>query len=361
MRADPSAEPVTVGRFILAGILTAILTLMGSAPYLERYLEASRSSSAAEPMATEPVGGTRQMAIEFTAGKRVEDQARFMRPENVDRLESLLADFESSSGDEIGVVTIPNLGGRSIEDVSIELAMRWGLGRRGEDRGVMLLLAREDRELRIEVGYGLEAKLTDAQCHRIIQNELVPRLKADDPDGAVSAGVEAIIRTVAPEYRFPMGWNSALGMRGGSGDWSRPEPASAVKDEPAAGEIAGETAQDVAAGAARKLIVFWLLLPFLWFEGWIVCIRKKPWWLLLVPMVIALYALQDIPMALLATFASVMGMLAMYRIYDMSIPINGGGGGFGWSGSYSSGSTGRSSSSSGGGGSFGGGGASGRW
>src|SRR5207248_6577093 len=79
-----------------------------------------------------------------------------------------------------------------VEDYSIDLARSWGVGQKGKDNGVLLLIAYDDHKLRIEVGRGLEGTLTDLQSGRIIREELTPRLRAGDVGGAIEAGTTAI-------------------------------------------------------------------------------------------------------------------------------------------------------------------------
>ena len=77
---------------------------------------------------------------------------------------------------------------------------RWQIGRKGHDDGAILFLFMQDHKVRIEVGYGLESSLTDANSHQIIQDDIVPRMRAGDIDGAVSGGVAAMIKTISPSY-----------------------------------------------------------------------------------------------------------------------------------------------------------------
>ena len=96
--------------------------------------------------------------------------------------------------------------GQSTGDVPLETwtgqtADRWKIGRHGHDDGAVLFLFMQDHKVRIEVGYGLESALPDADAHRIIADDIVPRMKAGDTDGAVSSGVAAMLTTIAPSYK----------------------------------------------------------------------------------------------------------------------------------------------------------------
>lgn len=108
-------------------------------------------------------------------------------------LEAKLGDFERTSTNEITVVTIPNLGGDTIENFAVKLFEEWGIGKRKEDNGLLLLIAKEDRQMRIEVGYGLEGVLTDAQTSSIIRNILVPAFQQTNYSAGITDAVEKII------------------------------------------------------------------------------------------------------------------------------------------------------------------------
>jgi len=106
----------------------------------------------------------------------------------------------ASTGAQVAVAVIPSLGTDSIEEAALEIFRTWGIGSRSKNNGVLLLIAKEDRKLRIEVGYGLEGAITDAMAGRIIRDIIAPRFKQDDYDGGVLDGFNAIITLVAEEY-----------------------------------------------------------------------------------------------------------------------------------------------------------------
>ena len=118
-----------------------------------------------------------------------------------EKLETRLEAFERETSNQLVVVTVPALEGQPIEDFSIKLAEKWKIGTKEHDNGVILLFSKEDRAMRIEVGYGLEGVLPDALAKRIIENEIVPRFKEGDFDGGVDRGVDAIILAARGEYR----------------------------------------------------------------------------------------------------------------------------------------------------------------
>ena len=99
------------------------------------------------------------------------------------------------------VAIFSSLAGESLEDVSIRLAEQWKLGRRGRDNGVLLVVFLKEHKLRIEVGYGLEARLTDAAAASIIRNDIAPRFREGRYTAGLDAGLTAIFQAVAGEYR----------------------------------------------------------------------------------------------------------------------------------------------------------------
>jgi uncharacterized protein len=120
-----------------------------------------------------------------------------------DRLERRAAAEERRSSNQVAVAIFPSLEGESLEDFSIRLAQQWRIGQKGLDNGVILLVFVNDRKLRIEVGYGLEGRLTDAQASSIIRNEITPRFREQRYAAGIEAGLDAIYRTIAGEYKAP--------------------------------------------------------------------------------------------------------------------------------------------------------------
>ena len=123
---------------------------------------------------------------------RVVDLADLLAPVTEATLTERLAAHEDSTTNQIAVLTIPSLGGAVLEEYATEVFRTWGLGTEEANNGVLLLVARDDREIRIEVGYGLEGSVTDARAGRIIRNEMTPRFRDGDFDGGVLAAVEAL-------------------------------------------------------------------------------------------------------------------------------------------------------------------------
>ncbi len=130
---------------------------------------------------------------------RIVDEADMIPPDEEQRLDQKLQELEKATGDQVAVLTVQSLEGDPLEDYSMRVAQTWKLGEKGKDNGVLLLIAKDNRKLRIEVGYGLEPQLTDAQAGRIIRNVITPRFKAGDFGGGVEAGVDAIAGTLRGE------------------------------------------------------------------------------------------------------------------------------------------------------------------
>jgi uncharacterized protein len=131
----------------------------------------------------------------------VNDYANILSPGAAQELETRLADFERSDSTQIVVLTIPTLAGENLEEYAIKVAESWKVGMKGLDNGAILLIAKQERKIRIEVGRGLEGKLTDLVSGRIIRGDIAPRFKAGDIDGGVIAGVAAIMAVVKGEYQ----------------------------------------------------------------------------------------------------------------------------------------------------------------
>lgn len=114
-------------------------------------------------------------------------------------LEAQLAAFEQKKGAQVAVLLVPTIQPESIEQFGIRLAETWKIGRKGIDDGVILIIAKEDRQLRIEVGYGLEGALNDATAKRIVSEIITPPLREGNFHAGVAAGVDAIISVIDGE------------------------------------------------------------------------------------------------------------------------------------------------------------------
>lgn len=131
----------------------------------------------------------------------VNDYAGMLSPQVRQELEARLSAFERSDSTQIVVLTIPTLAGETLEDFSIKVAEAWRIGQKGVDNGAILLIAKQERKIRIEVGRGLEGKLTDLVSGRIIRGDMAPRFKTGDIGGGIAAGVTSIMAVVKGEYK----------------------------------------------------------------------------------------------------------------------------------------------------------------
>jgi uncharacterized protein len=127
---------------------------------------------------------------------RVVDNAEILSPATRTKLAADLKAHEDRSTNQVAVLTVKSLDGESVEDFAVRVFEAWKLGQKGKDNGVLVLVAPNDRRVRIEVGYGLEGTLTDAAAARIIRDRMTPRFKENDFDGGVAQGVAAIVGTL---------------------------------------------------------------------------------------------------------------------------------------------------------------------
>ena len=135
---------------------------------------------------------------------RVVDEANILDAATRQSLTDKAAAVEAKSGDQIVVVTLKSLQGTSIEDYGYQLGRHWGIGEKTRNNGALLIVAPNERKVRIEVGYGLEGALTDAVTRLIIANAILPRFRANDFAGGIVRGVDDIIQVVsgdAEEYK----------------------------------------------------------------------------------------------------------------------------------------------------------------
>jgi len=136
--------------------------------------------------------------------RRVTDLTSTLNVEQIQLLESRLAALEAQNGAQLAVLIVPTTQPEGIEQFGIRVAEAWRLGRKGVDDGALLLIARDDHALRIEVGYGLEGVLNDATAHRIIDELIVPRFKRGEFSQGIEAGLSAMIQVVSGEPLPPV-------------------------------------------------------------------------------------------------------------------------------------------------------------
>jgi len=258
----------------------------------------------------------------------VTDLANLLTPAEEQALEARLAQFERETSHQLAVLTVPTLEGEPIESFSLRVAEKWRLGQRGLDNGMLLVVASQDRQARVEVGYGLEGVVPDAIANRVIEDVLVPRFHKGDYAGGIEGASDALMQAargeVIPAERRP---SAQLRARG------EVDPLPTVFF---VALLASFLASPFRRGARRPLgalvgggvsgLIVYLLLASLTWAGLA---------------------------ALLGAFMGAAGGLGGGRRGGFGVPGGFGGGGFG--GGFGGGGFG------GGGGGFGGGGASGRW
>ena len=124
---------------------------------------------------------------------RVVDDAQLLTPQQEQALTGKLAALEQQTGDQLVVVTLPSLQDQEIEDFGYQLGRHWGIGQKENDGGALLIVAPNERKVRIEVGYGLEGVLTDAYSSLIIRNDILPAFRQGDYAAGIIAGTDAVI------------------------------------------------------------------------------------------------------------------------------------------------------------------------
>lgn len=138
-------------------------------------------------------------------GQRVHDDAKILQASTIDNLEKELKTFEDSTSNQIAVLIISSLEGEVMEEYSLKVAEKWRLGTKLKDNGVLFVVAVDDHEMRIEVGQGLQGKLTDALCSRIIRNDVAPAFRRNAYDEGVSTAIHLIIKSIRGEYTADAG------------------------------------------------------------------------------------------------------------------------------------------------------------
>ncbi|OYU89687.1 MAG: hypothetical protein CFE29_11525 [Bradyrhizobiaceae bacterium PARB1] len=264
---------------------------------------------------------------------RVVDQTATLSEADRAALDSTLRDFETRKGSQIAVLIVPTTVPETIEQYSIRVAEAWKIGRKKVDDGAILLVAKNDRKLRIEVGYGLEGALTDVTTKRIIDEIITPRFKVGDFTGGITAGVNQIIKVIDGEpLPAPDEWKGNSNALDDIMEYAPFLLFGVLIFGSILRSIFGRLFGSLATGGLVTTVV-WLVAGSLLFGG-------------------------------------ILGVVAFFFTLVSEAFMSGGGGGGrrgggyvgGSGGSWSSGSSsGSSGGFSGGGGSFGGGGASGSW
>jgi uncharacterized protein len=131
----------------------------------------------------------------------VTDQAKLLSPAQEQALEALMESYRRGTTHEIAVLTIPTLGGESLERYALEVGRAWGMGTQERNNAALLLVVKQERKLRIEVARGLEGMLTDSISGRIIRDVISPAFKRGDYAGGIRAGVEAMHAVIGGDYK----------------------------------------------------------------------------------------------------------------------------------------------------------------
>jgi uncharacterized protein len=255
---------------------------------------------------------------------RVADLTGTLTKEQTASLERMLQTFEARKGSQVAVLMVPTTAPEAIEQYALRVAEQWKIGRKKVDDGAILVVAKNDRALRIETGYGLEGALNDATANRIIREVMAPRFREGDFYGGINAGVDRMLRVIDGE---PL-----------------PEPASPVP------QVGGSIGQSLPILLIVAMVVGGLLRRMLGRAVGSVAAGGAVGavaWMLVGAASIALLA------GILAFIFTLVGGGAGRGVRG-GFPGGFGGGGFGRGGGFGGGFR-------GGGGGFGGGGASGRW
>ena len=246
---------------------------------------------------------------------RVVDEAELLSAATRAQLTQLAEQHERTTANQLVVVTVKSLQGYPVEDFGYQLGRFWGIGQKGQNNGVLLIVAPNEREVRIEVGYGLEGKLTDALSSHIIQGQILPRFKSGDYEGGIVAGAQAIVAVFAGE-ELPV-------------SMAKPSIAAPQMPIPALlifGVVIGQILAKIFSRVLAGTLVGGIAAAVVWFTSG-------------------------------AVLMSVFAGIAIF----VFVALSGRGGGMPWMGGRGGGGGFGGGGFSGGGGSFGGGGASGRW
>ena len=257
---------------------------------------------------------------------RVTDQTGTLTREQQAGLERMLQEFEARKGTQIAVLMVATTKPEAIEQYALRVGEQWKIGRKKVDDGAILVVAKEDRALRIEVGYGLEGVLNDATASRIIREVIVPRVREGDFYGGINAGLDRMMRVIDGE---PLPAPAKNGSPAAEGGWMQLLPMLLIVALIGGGILRAMFGRFLGAAATGGVVGFlaWTLAGTLF-----------------IALIAALFA-----------FIFTLGGGGGRRYYGGGFPGGGigfprGGGGWGGGGGFR-----------GGGGSFGGGGASGRW
>lgn len=135
------------------------------------------------------------------------DKTKTLTPEQESHLEQKLVAYDDSTSNQVAIVIISTTGNYSVEDVALEILRKWGVGGQAEkDNGIVILVAKDDRKMRIEVGYGLEGAISDYIAKTIIDNDIVPNFKQNNYYRGLDEAVNSIMEAAAGRYKAPEGY-----------------------------------------------------------------------------------------------------------------------------------------------------------
>jgi uncharacterized protein len=295
---------------------------------------------------------------------RVTDNAQILSPDARRSLTEDLKAHEGRTGNQIVVLTIPALDGQNIEDYAVKVFEEWKLGQKGKDNGILIVVAPNERRMRIEVGYGLEGTMTDLMAGRIIQQVMTPKFKNRDYDGGITNGVQAVMG-VLEGGKLSLQEGEQNSVSGKSSFLNIQEPDLSIMERILVGAfifgiigvftVIGILTPGVGWFLYLFLIPFWAMFPIvvLGVKGAFICLIA---YVVLFPTAKLLLRNSD----WYKKAKNSLGTKGMASIGGFTFPLGGGAGGGGSSFSGGGGFSG-GSSFSGGGGSSGGGGASGGW
>lgn len=140
----------------------------------------------------------------------VNDYAGILSTNSINKIDGVLREIEKKTTAEIAVVTVKTIQPLTIEQYAVELFQKWGIGKKGKDNGILILVASEDRRARIEVGYGLEGAVTDLNSKLIIQDLMTPAFKKGDYDVGIIAAVTMLAKLISAEYNVKLDLDSGM-------------------------------------------------------------------------------------------------------------------------------------------------------
>jgi uncharacterized protein len=141
----------------------------------------------------------------------VNDYTGTLLPEQVNELERKLVAYDDSTSNQVVIVMIPTLGDYVDQEVALKIIRDWGVGQQGKNNGVVILIAKDDRKIRIETGYGLEGAIPDVTARSIIENSIKPAFREGNYYRGLDRAVDDIMKAAAGEYKAPEGYNKRKG------------------------------------------------------------------------------------------------------------------------------------------------------